>query len=412
MSIKQATSRPKRVRVDSVPNLYRRPADGRYEAGYTGTDGRWRMKTLAARTLTEAKAELRQVLGRRDQRQDVTPSRLTLNEVADQLLAEFESKVARGERSERTLEIYRQRWNTHIRPTLGRRRIQSVGVGEVARFLAELRRKTSPRQKKNKPPELLSNWTVRGVLNVLNVVLEHAVKHEYLASNPVPKLTGEKPPARNRTKARILEAEEVALLIDHAPTSYRTLIFTAVYTGMRQSELLGLRWQDIDFDAGTIHVRHQLSRATKTRPAHVLPLKTDSGERHIDIAPALARELATHSLGSRHSKPEDFVFATETGKPLYYRNVSARGLDKAADKAGLNAAGMQRISFHDLRHTAITHLIRSGADAAQVSRFAGHSKVSTTLDLYVGEFEKRKVNDSGARLAAVYAGVPASDTRT
>lgn len=94
-------------------------------------------------------------------------------------------------------------------------------------------------------------------------------------------------------------------------------------------------------------------------------------------------------------KPEDFVFATETGKPLYYRNASARGLDKAADRAGLNPEGVQRLSFHDLRHTAITHLIRSGADAAQVSRFAGHSKVSTTLDLYVGEFDKRKVNDSG-----------------
>jgi integrase len=84
--------------------------------------------------------------------------------------------------------------------------------------------------------------------------------------------------------------------------------------------------------------------------------------------------------------------------------ASARGLDKAADRAGLNPEGVQRLSFHDLRHTAITHLIRLGADAAQVSRFAGHSKVSTTLDLYVGEFEKRKVNDSGQRLAEVYAG--------
>jgi integrase len=393
---------PKRVRVESVPNLYRRPADGRYEAGYTGTDGKWHIKTLSARTITEAKAELRQVLGRRDQRQDVTPSRLTLNEVADQLFTEFESKVSRGERSERTLEIYRQRWNSHIRPTLGRRRIQSIGVGEVSWFLAELRRKTSPPRKGNEPPELLSNWTVRGVLNVLNVVLEHAVKHEYIASNPVPKLNGEKPPAKNRTKARILEAEEVALLINHAPANYRTLIFTAVYTGTRQSELLGLRWQDIDFDAGTIHVRHQLSRATKTNPARVVPLKTDAGERHIDIAPALARELAKHSLASRHSKPEDFVFATETGKPLYYRNASARGLDKAADSAGLNPEGAQRLSFHDLRHTAISHLIRANADPVTVSRFAGHSKVSTTLDLYVGEFEKRKVNDSGVRLAQVY----------
>ncbi len=56
----------------------------------------------------------------------------------------------------------------------------------------------------------------------------------------------------------------------------------------------------------------------------------------------------------------------------------------------------------DLRHTAITHLIGSGADVAQVQRFAGHAKPSITLDLYVGAFEKRKVNDSGARLAAIY----------
>jgi integrase len=60
-------------------------------------------------------------------------------------------------------------------------------------------------------------------------------------------------------------------------------------------------------------------------------------------------------------------------------------------------------SFHDLRHAAITYLIRSEADPAQVSRFAGHSKVSATLDLYVGKWEKRRVNDSGTRLAAIYA---------
>jgi hypothetical protein len=65
------------------------------------------------------------------------------------------------------------------------------------------------------------------------------------------------------------------------------------------------------------------------------------------------------------------------------------GLTRAADRAGLNTDGLPRLSFHDLRHTAITHLIRSGADVAQVLRFAGHSKASTALDIYVGEFEGR-----------------------
>ena len=184
-------------------------------------------------------------------------------------------------------------------------------VAHVSRFLAELRHKTNPRVKAGSQPELLSNWTVRGVINVLNVVVEHAIKQEYVASNPVRRLNGEKPPARNRSKARILEAEEVALLIEHAPEAYRSLIFTAAYTGMRQSELLGLRWGDVDFEAETIHVRHQLTRATRKQAARVVALKTDAAERHVDIAPALARELAKHSLGSRHSKPEDFVFATE-----------------------------------------------------------------------------------------------------
>jgi hypothetical protein len=124
LRVSQAAS-PKRVRVDGVPNLYQRPADHRYEVGYTGSDGKWHIKTLAARNLTEAKAELRQVLGKRDQRQDVAPRRLTLNEVADEFFAAFESKVTRGERSPSTLTNYRIRWDTHIRPTFGRRQIQS-----------------------------------------------------------------------------------------------------------------------------------------------------------------------------------------------------------------------------------------------------------------------------------------------
>ena len=91
-------------------------------------------------------------------------------------------------------------------------------------------------------------------------------------------------------------------------------------------------------------MRHQLSRATKARPARIVPLKTDAAERHIDLAPTLARELAEAQSRVRSSKPEDFVFATETGKPLYYRNASARGLDKAADRARLNPEGVQRLS--------------------------------------------------------------------
>jgi integrase len=389
MSVKQAT--PKRVRVEGVPNLYRRPADGRFEAGYTGSDAKWHIKTLAARNLTEAKAELRQVLGNRDQRLDVPPTRLTLNEVADDFFAAFDARVASGEASERTAENYRGRWANHVRDTLGRRRIQDIRVGHVATFISELRRRG------------LSQWTILGVVNVVNRVYGYALQSEIVTRNPVALV--EKPQAKNKTEARILEAREVRALLEAAPEKYRLLLMVAAYTGLRQSEVLGLRWQDVDFENGVIHVRHQLSRAKTCEPAKLIPLKTRAGERWIELAPELSRELARHSLASSFSQDQDFVFTTETGKPVYYRNVSSRGLDKAAENAGLNPEGIQKLSFHDLRHTAITHLIRSGADPAQVSRFAGHSKVSTTLDLYVGEWEKRRANDSGTRLAAIYGEV-------
>jgi integrase len=137
-------------------------------------------------------------------------------------------------------------------------------------------------------------------------------------------------------------------------------------------------------------------------------LKTPAAERQIDLAPgvlAILRRRREDAFRQGYAKPGDYVFATLIGTPLSQRNASARGLEKGADRAGLNRDDLPRLGFHDLRHTAITHLIRSGADVAQVQRFAGHAKPSITLDLYVGEFEKRRVNDSGARLAAIYGGL-------
>jgi integrase len=102
----------------------------------------------------------------------------------------------------------------------------------------------------------------------------------------------------------------------------------------------------------------------------------------------------------------DFVFATGTGRPMYYRNASARGLDEGAKRAGLNAdPSLPKLSFHDLRHSAISHLIRSGADVVKVQRFAGHTKPSTTLDIYAHEFRAREGDDTGQRLATAFEGV-------
>ena len=308
-------STPVRVRLER--NLYVRPT-GVFEAIYRDSAGKHRLRTLKAATRREARKELTALLGQRDRAEDVAPSRATLNDLADRFFEEYESKVTRGERSQRALDTARQRYDTHVRSTLGLRKAQEIRSGSVSQWLSELRKKD------------LSNFTIRGIVSVLSAVFAQAVRDEAIQGNPVTRLKGSLPPAKAKTKARVLTVEEIGKLIDSAPKRFVTLVATACFTGLRQSELLGLRWGDIDFDENRLHVRNQLSRATRERPAILVPLKTDAAERSIDLASDLAKELRRHLLAAKpeHSTPESFVFSTETGTPMYYRNVNTRALEK------------------------------------------------------------------------------------
>jgi integrase len=345
-------------------------------------------------SLAQAKKERERRRVKSETGELVAPNRLRFADVWREYEAMFESLVTTGEASQRTLDLYRQRYRTHLDKALGNRRIQEVQAKHLSDLISELRGRG------------LSSWTIRGVLTLASSILNHSVTRSYRVDNPVNRLSKtEKPKAKNKTKARVLDVDQITALIANTIPNYRALIVTAVYTGLRQSELLGLRWRDVDFDGGKIRVRHQISRARKKDPAKLLPLKSEAGERDLDLMPDLAKVLREHKIASGYSGDDHFVFSTLTGKPVYYRNASARGLQKAADRAGLNPEGLPRLSFHDLRHTAITHLIRSGVDVAQVQRFAGHAKPSITLDVYVHEFEARKSNDVGERLSAAFSGV-------
>jgi integrase len=129
-------------------------------------------------------------------------------------------------------------------------------------------------------------------------------------------------------------------------------------------------------------------------------------DRYHDCQCDRDRDRTAPKLASPYARDEDFVFATGTGRPMYYRNASARGLDERAKRAGLNAdPSLPKLPFHDLRHSAISHLIRSGADVVRVQRFAGHRKPSTTLDIYAHEFRAREGDDIRQRLAIAFEGV-------
>jgi integrase len=149
---------------------------------------------------------------------------------------------------------------------------------------------------------------------------------------------------------------------------------------------LGLRWCDVDFEAGVVRVRGQLSWDGVWSSF----AKTDAGLREVVLMPALARllrERRERAFAAGHAKPESFVFASRVGSGLHYRNVARRGLDPAMEAAELNGEGRPRLRWHDLRHTFASLLIAQGHNVVYVSRQLGHSSPSVTLDVYAHLFD-------------------------
>jgi integrase len=223
----------------------------------------------------------------------------------------------------------------------------------------------------------------------LHSVLRFARRRGWITADPIELLEPEeRPRPPRRPRDRVLGREEVARLLDCCPPPGRLLIETALYNGLRISELLGLVWADVDFAAGLIRVRGQLSRARRGEPARRVPPKTPASVREIPLMPQLADRFVAHRRGTPFASATDWVFATSRGTPYGVRNVARRVLKKAADDAVLNDGEGPALRFHDLRHTFASHLIVDlGLDVAQVSRILGHASITITLDVYTHLFD-------------------------
>lgn len=129
-------------------------------------------------------------------------------------------------------------------------------------------------------------------------------------------------------------------------------------------------------------MRAQLSRAHRGEPARRVAPKTAASIRDVPLVPQLASLLTARRTRTRTRSSEDWIFPTSNGTPHGQRNLCRRGLQRAADKAGLNSGDMPRLRFHDLRHTFASHLIIDlQLDVAQVSRILGHASTTITLDV-------------------------------
>jgi integrase len=160
-------------------------------------------------------------------------------------------------------------------------------------------------------------------------------------------------------------------------------ITCSLFSGLRLSELLGLTWGDVDFERAVIRVTHHLARDGSRKA-----LKTPAARRDVVLMPELAAALRRHRLASRFSTDSDLVFCSDTGRTVGHRNLTARGLTRAATRASLQA-----VNFHALRHTFASILIDQGHDVVFVSRQLGHANPAITLKVYAHLFDAERHAD-------------------
>ncbi len=258
-----------------------------------------------------------------------------------------------------SLETYRRDLELYVLPALGDRRLSRLNAEEIEEWLGvELARGISPS-------------SVHRHYRTLRRVLQAAVEKDRLLANPCAKVRPPKVPTR--PMAILTWAQSVALAEAH-PEHLKAMVYLALDSGMRWSELVGLRRCGVDLTRGKVRVTEQLLRLGNGQWVR-RPPKTSAGVRSITISASTADLLARH-LADRPEGDDELVFTTTAGTPLQHSSFQTH-----AWKRALAAAGVQ-CRFHDLRHTSVALAIAAGAHPKAIQIRMGHSTITVTLDRY------------------------------
>lgn len=361
------------------PGIYQR--GGRYVVVFR-VNGKQRKES--ARTLKEARALKSAREADRDRGEFQAESRIPFRQYAEEWIDRYRGNGRRG-LTENTRESYRRELEVHAYPffdeRLGRT-ISSITPRDVDRWVSWL---CDEREQGRR----YADASVRRALAPVRSCLATARREGLIRSNPV---DGAVLPRRDEQQvqdgpeqegARALTRAELVRLLDCVPDQWRLLFRFLLGTGLRWSEMIALRWRDLDLegDHPAVHIRRaivpRLGRKDGESPWRIKPPKSRYGKRSIPLSRPLIRELRAHHAQTEWPGADDLVFGATNGEPLRNTNMRRRVLIPAARKAGVPWAG-----FHALRHTCASLLFAAGRNPKQVQQFLGHHSAAFTLDTY------------------------------
>src|SRR5215204_1602487 len=353
-------------------SIYRR-THGTWAAQYTvwTAEGRKR-RSVSGKTRAEVSRKLTEAMSSRDGGLVYDAGKLTVGEYLDGWLADS----VKGTVKETTYANYAYVTHVHISPALGRVKLKSLTPGHVRGFYGEKSRTD------------LSPATVKKMHVVLRKALSQAVSDGLIPRNAA---DGIRPPRVSAPgeEIRPLDSEECASFLETSRGErLEALYVVAVHCGLREGELLALRWEDVYLEAGkpAVSVRRTLTRGENGR-GWVVGASTKSGQgRRVRLTRQAASALKDHRKRQLEERlrlaglwqDQGLVFPNETGSLFNPSNLRNRSFKRIKTRANVR----EDLRFHDLRHTCATLLLSEGVNVKVVSELLGHASITITLNTY------------------------------
>jgi integrase len=362
----------------------------KFEAERDPASGRRNIQYLTFRgTKAEAKVKLAELVAAVGKSSYVEPSKVI---VAEYVRGRIDQWQAAGDIAVRTAERYRELHENQVVPHLGAKPVQKLKPADIEAWHTTLR--TSGRKDGRGG---VSARTVKHAHRVLSQALKDAVRNEVAFRNVA---ADQGAPKVDEEEVEIVHEDRVPELIEKLRgRAFYPRAIVALFTGMRLSEILALRWHNVDLEGKVIGVREALEE-TKGNGLRVKPPKTKAGHRDISMPDIVVDALREHrrqqlelrvALGAGRPAEDALVFPAPLKGGYQWPRAHSKEWARVAE-----AVGMPEVTFHALRHTHASQLISARIDVVTISRRLGHAKPDITLRVYAHLFRK---DDSTAAAA-------------
>ena len=365
--------------------------EARYTIGRDPGTGKQIQKTITGQSQKEVAQKLKAAVAAIDEGTFVAPNKMKLGDWLDTWAREYLGGV-----KPKTVVSYEGLIRNHIKPALGALRLDELHPHTVQSFYNSLSEPNGERQ-------ALSAKTIKNVHGVLHKAIDQALKNGYIKSNPTDACIL---PQIEKSEINPLDSNEISLFLQSIRGhKFENVFLFMLFTGVRRGEAIGLTWDCIDFERGTVTIKQQLQPVNGASGDYVL-VPTKSSKWRV-IAPAgaimvmLRQQMGTQEVQKAFApswEPGNFVFTDDRGKHLspytVYHNY----------KRLLVASGISDHRLHDLRHSYAVAAIRSGDDIKTVQGNLGHATASFTLDVY-GHVTDQMRRESADRMDQFIASV-------